>query len=180
MDVYAHEIETEVNLSHEHIHPFKHDDNGSELVHITGKLDYVYTYVRDGKQMIDVLDWKTGKTLKSWDRDLDVADKLKAHRYRYQLMMYRLLIESSHKYRDYHIGRLGLQFVEDRDVYTLYYDTDDDKSDLEYERFKALVVVVYKKIMNLEFTPTTEYMPVNDYDQISLKEQLQWEDGLIG
>ena len=57
---------------------------------------------------------------------------------------------------------------------------DDDKSEREYERFKALVAIVYKKIMNLEFTPTTEYMPVSDYDQISLKEQLQWEDGLIG
>ena len=172
-------IETEVNLSHEHIHPFKHDDNGSELVHITGKLDYVYTYVRDGKQMIDVLDWKTGKTLKSWDRDLEGADKLKAHRYKYQLMMYRLLIESSHRYRDYHVGRLGLQFVEDTDIYTLYYDMDSEGSEREYERFKSLVAVVYKRIMNLEFTPTTEHMPTSDYDQISLKEQIEWEDGLM-
>ena len=136
----------EVNLSHEHI-IYTGADGGE--AHITGKLDFIYIDKVDNSEegIINVLDWKTGKTLYSWDKGLDINEKEKALRYKYQLMFYKLLLEQSPKYSKYIVGKLGLQFVEDKDIHTLYYEQNQE----EYNEFCKLVVDVYQDIINMRF-----------------------------
>ena len=153
----------EYNLAHENIQIGE--------AHITGKLDYVY--IVDNK--VNVLDWKTGKTLHSWDKGLSAVEKVKAHRYKYQLMMYRLLIESSNKFKSYSMGEFGLQFVEDENIFTLYYEHDT----VGYERFKKLLIAVWQAINNLEFSESIDYIPTSDYETLKLEDLIKWEDEMI-
>ena len=173
----------------EKINTFKDEDeievsmSGEGIVvgnaHITGNLDYIYFTNSDkennNKNIINIIDFKTGKTLKSWDKGLDAIEKIKAHRYKYQLMMYKMMIENSNKYKDYKIGDLGLQFVEDENIFTLYYEHNDK----EYERFKLLLSAVYRSILNLEFAQTSEYMSDDYYDDVTLDQIINYEDMLI-
>ena len=145
IDTVNSDGDIEVNLAGDHI---VYTDEGGREAHITGKLDFIYIDNTDGGVgVINVLDWKTGKTLHSWDKGLDVNEKDKALRYKYQLMFYKMLIEHSHRYSRYKVGKLGLQFVEDKDIFTLYYEHDE----VEYAKFCTLVLDTYENIINLKF-----------------------------
>mgnify|MGYP003394332573 FL=1 len=78
---------------------------------LTGKIDKVIKD-QDGKWI--VVDFKTGKGFDSFDKTkLTKYDKIKLHHYRYQLMMYKLLVDNSRDYNSQTVKEGVLEFVEE-------------------------------------------------------------------
>lgn len=133
--------------------------------HIIGKIDLLRIY----SDHYEVIDFKTGKAFTSWDDAKTDTDKIKLHKYRQQLIVYKILLENSIHYKDKPVTRLSLWFVEE-EVYTeLVLDIDD----AEVERTKKLLEVVYKKIVTLDITPD-----ISKYGE-TYKGVLQFEQDLI-
>jgi DNA helicase-2/ATP-dependent DNA helicase PcrA len=133
--------------------------------HIIGKLDLLR--VRDKKY--EVVDFKTGKAFTDWGEAKTDTDKIKLHKYRQQLIVYKLLLENSIHFKDLPVGNLSLWFVEEEKFTELMLDS----TDAEVERTQKLVEAVYKKIVNLEITPD-----ISKYGE-TYKGLLQFEDDLI-
>jgi DNA helicase-2/ATP-dependent DNA helicase PcrA len=110
---------------------------------LTGKIDYI----KKEKNGIKILDFKTGETIASWDKNKHPKD-IKAHRYKYQLMMYKLLLEESETWKNVPLLSLGLEFVEDDEIHTLFLECEEE----EYKRFKKLVSLVYRRIEKGDFS----------------------------
>lgn len=133
--------------------------------HIIGKLDLLC--VRDG--MYEVVDFKTGKAFSSWDDAKTDQDKIKLHKYRQQLIVYKLLLEHSIHYKDMPVGKLSLWFVEEKEFTELVLDIHED----EVIRTKKLLEAVYRKITTLDFV-----FDLSVYGE-TYKGLLQFEDDLI-
>jgi DNA helicase-2/ATP-dependent DNA helicase PcrA len=135
-----------------------------QVARLTGKLDLLT--VRDGGY--EVVDFKTGKAFTSWEAKND-ADKIKLHKYRQQLIVYKILLENSIHYKDLPVTKLSLWFVEEENFTELVLDV----SNVEVERTKKLLDAVYAKITNLEFV-----FDLTPYGE-TYKGLLQFEDDLI-
>ncbi|HEX7484428.1 MAG TPA: ATP-dependent DNA helicase [Candidatus Saccharimonadales bacterium] len=136
--------------------------------HLTGSLDLVDISTED-KTMI-VTDYKTGKASSSWVGKTDY-EKIKLHKYKQQLMFYKVLVERSRDYNQYTVEKGCLQFVEPTsrgDILSL----EDSPTIEDCERFHKLIDVVWKKIITLELPDT------NHYDQ-SYKGMLAFEEDLL-
>lgn len=121
---------------------------------LTGKLDVV-EFDKDNKTAI-VTDYKTGGVLTSWDKGPDYQ-KIKAHKYRQQLLFYKLLVENSRDWSDYVMQRGVLQFVEPDPAGQIIDLSLEDITPEELERFTALVRAVWQHIMALNFPDTSHY-----------------------
>jgi DNA helicase-2/ATP-dependent DNA helicase PcrA len=119
---------------------------------LSGKIDFLRTQ-KDG---FDVVDFKTGKTSEAWEATgMDVHEKVKLHKYKQQLLFYRLLLNKSARHA-IPVKHLALEFVEsalDGKVVQLAYTPSDE----ELERLSRLIGVVYKKIMALDFPDVAHY-----------------------
>lgn len=119
--------------------------DGAEL---TGKIDKM-RYDEENREIL-VYDYKTGKPFKDWNNGASDHEKIKAWRYRNQLVFYKLLVENARDLRGKYTVKQGfLEFLEpvgDK-IILLPLDITDE----ETERMKRLVVAVYKRIMNLNF-----------------------------
>lgn len=133
--------------------------------HIIGKLDLLC--VRDG--VYHVVDFKTGKAFTSWDDAKTDQDKIKLHKYRQQLIVYKLLLENSIHYKDIPVKRLSLWFVEEESFTELVLDVNED----EVHRTQKLLEAVYAKITALDFV-----FDLSIYGE-TYKGLLQFEDDLI-
>lgn len=135
---------------------------------LTGKLDLVELDAT--KHTMTVTDYKTGKASQNWAGKTD-ADKIKLHKYKQQLMFYKLLVEHSRDYHTYAVEQGVLQFVEPTpsgDIINL----DLEFSQVELDRFARLIEVVWRHIMTLDLPDT------DSYDQ-SYKGILAFEDALL-
>ena len=135
---------------------------------LTGALDLV-DFDSEERSMV-VTDYKTGKPSVSWQGKTDY-EKIKLHKYKQQLMFYKLLVESSRDYRDYTVEKGVLQFVEPTpagDITALDLSFTSD----ELQEFSRLVEVVWRHIMTLDL-PNTD-----SYDQ-SYKGMLEFEQSLL-
>ena len=132
--------------------------------HITGKLDLLR--VQEGTY--EVVDFKTGKAYRAWDEAKTDADKMKLHRYRQQLIVYKILLENSIRYQDKPVTKSALWFLEEDPIIELVLDASDE----EVERTKKLIQAVYKKIVTLDFPDISTY-------SATYKGVLQFEDDLI-
>jgi DNA helicase-2/ATP-dependent DNA helicase PcrA len=139
---------------------------------LNGKIDKV---IEGDNKTWKVIDLKTGKGFSDWDeKGQSVYDKIKLHHYRYQLMMYKILVENSRDYSQHTVNRGVLEFVEETVLNTkpqttqtktdpadqiqeLSLDFNDKNVQDELRRFKKLVVAVYKKIITLDFPDTSKY-----------------------
>jgi DNA helicase-2/ATP-dependent DNA helicase PcrA len=136
---------------------FKRQGVVLDSAHVTGKIDRV---VEKEKGVWRVMDIKTGKALSSWERGGTVHDDIKIHNYRYQLMMYKLLVEHSRDYRNHEVKEATLEFVEEMDengdiaALTLLFS---DITHAELKQFRDLVSIVYTKIKNIDFPDTSRY-----------------------
>ncbi|MDB5168394.1 MAG: uvrD [Candidatus Saccharibacteria bacterium] len=136
--------------------------------HLTGSLDLVD--IDTAKKTIIVSDYKTGKASISWAGKTDY-EKIKLHKYKQQLMFYKLLIEHSRDYNQYTVEKGCLQFVEPTprgDILSLEASCTPE----ELETFRLLIKAVWKKIMTLDLPDT------NTYEQ-NYKGMLAFEQDLI-
>lgn len=125
-------------------------------VHMTGKLDVV-TIDQEAKT-IRVIDYKTGGTLASWEKGSDYQ-KIKAHKYRQQLLFYKLLLENSREWRNYNFTGGSIQFVEPDKAGNIVELSLDDVSEEELADFTDLVTAIWRHIQALDFPDTSQYEP---------------------
>lgn len=138
---------------------------------LTGRLDVLEV----NKQTASATDYKTGKDLLSWDkRGKNPYEQIKMHRYRQQLLFYKLLVDGSRSYgdREIKLEKANLIFVEpnkDGEIVALPLQLDDRD---EIDRLKLLIKAVWQRIQNLDFPDTSEY-------EQSAKGILAFEDWLL-
>ncbi len=105
--------------------------------------------VDKANKKIHIVDFKTGKTYDRWN------DDTKPFHHKRQLYFYKLLVESSPKFKDYIVSGASIEFVEpdedDGQIRSLELIFNDD----ELQRLKLLIVTVWHMIMDLNF-PQTE------------------------
>ncbi|MEO5950330.1 MAG: ATP-dependent DNA helicase [Candidatus Saccharimonadales bacterium] len=121
--------------------------------HLTGSLDLVDIY----EKTIIVTDYKTGKPSRSWTGKTDF-EKIKLHKYKQQLMFYKLLIEYSRDFRGYTVDNGILQFIEptqNGEILAL----EATCTFKELELFTKLIQAVWKHITTLDLPDTSIYEP---------------------
>lgn len=130
---------------------FKNEGCIIENALIAGKIDLID--IDKPNKTIIVTDYKTGKQFNNW---ITGDCKVKAHKYRQQLMFYKLLIETSAKYRGYKADEGIIKFVEpDKSDNIINISMNFDQS--EINEFIKLINAVYKKIINLDLPDTSNY-----------------------
>ncbi len=121
--------------------------------HLTGKLDLVD--ISPSEKTIVVTDYKTGHPAHSWAGKSDY-EKIKLHRYRQQLLFYKLLVEHSRDFAMYTVTRGVLQFVEPTKNGAIL-SLEDDFSTAELDDFQLLLAAVWHKITTLTLPNTDRY-----------------------
>lgn len=137
-------------------------------VRLTGAIDIMD--INPATKTITVTDYKTGKALSDWRGKTDF-DKIKLHKYRQQLMFYKLLVEHSRDWRGFVVERGVLDFIEpdsDGQLHRLTMTFDPE----ELLRFKNLLRGIWRRIQTLDLPDTS------DYDQ-SYKGLLFFEEELL-
>jgi len=123
---------------------------------LTGAIDLL-DIDKETKEVI-VTDYKTGRAVANWGGRTDY-EKIKLHKYRQQLMMYKLLVEGSRDFGGPHIATRGIiDFVEpdgEGVVQQLVMVFDNE----ELAQFKQLIQVVWRHIMDLDLPDTSKYPP---------------------
>lgn len=158
-DTFTSSQKTELNFKSQHV-----------IIgdaHLSGALDLVD--ISDDK-IVTVTDYKTGKPARAWAGKVDY-EKVKLHKYKQQLMFYKLLVENARDYRGHIVESGVLQFVEPTrsgDVVALQMEfTSTDQ-----EHFSKLINAVWGRIITLDLPDTSHY------DQ-SFKGILAFEQDLI-
>ena len=117
-----------------------------------------------------ISDYKTGKTSPNWSGK-DEYDRIKLHKYKQQLMFYKLLVENSRNWHDYRVDEATLHFIEpaqNGEIYIL----NTTFNDSEMKQFKELLLAVWKHIIILDLPD------ISKYDK-SLKGILAFEQDLV-
>ena len=140
--------------------------------HLTGLLDLVD--IDNETKTITVTDYKTGKPSLSWSGKADY-EKIKLHKFKQQLMFYKLLIENSRDYSGYTVERGVLQFVEPTSsgkIVALDFTFDPD----ELKRFAMLIEKVWNHIVTLDLPDTsgyeTRYKGILDFESDLLEDKI--------
>ena len=128
---------------------FKHQGVCLGGARVTGKIDKI---IFSGNEAT-VVDFKTGKAKLSWDATGHEAVQLYA--YRKQLLFYKLLIEHSKDYKQYHVSRGVLEFLEPYKDTLIDLELEMDEG--ETKRLQDLAEAVYTKICVLDFPDVTGY-----------------------
>lgn len=151
---------------------FSHQDVRMGDARITGSLD-VMTLNEATKEII-VTDYKTGKPSRAWNTG-GASTKHKLHKYRQQLVFYKLLVEQSRLYSRYTVTTGQLAFVEPTSTgESLVLELDLTQEDLK--RTKQLVEVVWSHIQNLDLPDTSHYS--QDFSGVCAFEQ-DLLDGIV-
>ncbi|MEK9201342.1 MAG: PD-(D/E)XK nuclease family protein, partial [Patescibacteria group bacterium] len=120
-------------------------------VPLSGKIDKM---VKEKGGEISVYDWKTGEAHISWNSS-GLYDKIQLHQYARQLMFYKLLVEHSRDFRKYNVSKGVLEFLEPRKGKII--DLPLTLTEDGVSRTQALISVVYRKILNLDFPSIEKY-----------------------
>lgn len=147
---------------------FANQQSRVEGVHLTGALDLVD--IDTAQKTMIVTDYKTGGSSISWQGKAD-HEKLKLHKYRQQLLFYKLLVEHSRDYANYSVAEGALQFVEP-DTSGRTHRLSLTLDAIELDRVRQLVHAVWQSIMACDFPDTAKYEP-------SYKGVLTFEDDLL-
>jgi DNA helicase-2/ATP-dependent DNA helicase PcrA len=132
--------------------------------HLSGKIDRIIDL---GMGQCEVLDYKTGKPLESWEES-EPYKKKKVQNYQRQLTYYKLLVENSRELSQKFKVQIGaLDFIEPKNKKVISLEKDISKE--EVERLTKLISIVYKKIMNLDLPNVEKYSKdaegVNDFEE---------------
>lgn len=118
---------------------------------LTGKVDRMSIK----KKEIIVCDFKTGKPIRAWS-PADSYAKVKAWRYRQQIVFYKLLIEGSREFGGkYSVERGFIEFVEPYRGHVIVLPMDIEGA--EVKRLETLIGIVYAKIQSLDFPDISRY-----------------------
>lgn len=119
-------------------------------VPLIGKIDKMI----EGDGTIAVYDFKTGKAKRDW-QGKDAQEKITLRNYRRQLLFYKLLVEHSHEFKKYRVENGALEFLEPVNgaIATLPLEIDQE----EVDRLAALIGIVYRKILALDFPDVSAY-----------------------
>lgn len=132
---------------------------------LTGSLDMIDIDPRE--KTMTVTDYKTGRPSVSWEKG-DDHTKLKLHKYRQQLIFYKILAENSSEYHNYTVTHGQLAFIEPTkagESILLSLDLTDE----DIERTKLLIEAVWKRICSLDFPDIEKYS--DDYKGVLAFEQ---------
>jgi len=127
---------------------------------LTGALDLVSFDAQS--KTISVTDYKTGKPATSWQAKNEY-EKIKLHKYKQQLMFYKLLVENSRDYHNYRVEKGIIQFVEPTPTGAIA-TLELEFSTSEMDDFSRLVEAVYAHIVSLNLPDITHLSP--DYNGI--------------
>lgn len=121
--------------------------------YLTGKIDRI----EEIENELNVIDLKSGKAMNKFElgkaKEEDY-DNIKKINYKHQLMFYKILLENSRNYNNKKINNGILQFVDSpkEEELILDFNNPEDFTYEEYQDFKKLIVIIYNKIINLNFT----------------------------
>lgn len=136
--------------------------------HLTGALDVVD--IDEESKSISVTDYKTGKPASSWNGKTDF-EKIKLHKYKQQLMFYKLLVEHSRDYSNFKVDTGVIQFIEPTASGKItQLELSFDASELA--GFQRLIQAIYDRIVALDFPDVSQYS--TDYKGIQ-----QFESDLL-
>jgi DNA helicase-2/ATP-dependent DNA helicase PcrA len=123
---------------------------------LTGTLDLLD--IDETNRTITVTDYKTGKAPIGWQGRHDY-EKIKLHRYRQQLLLYKLLVENSQDFSGkFTVERACLEFIEaDGNHETQRLELAFDQAELD--RFTKLLTVVWQRITSLDLPDIGVYAP---------------------
>lgn len=118
---------------------------------LTGKLDRMI--VDEKRRRIAIVDYKTGRPYDRWQ-----AGIVKLHMFRSQLLFYKLLAESSARFKGYSIDKGIVEFVEpDERGRINRLELDFDQEDLK--KTADLIKSVWEYVQNLDFPDVSAYPP---------------------
>lgn len=123
---------------------------------LTGALDLMD--IDEKAKTVIITDYKTGKGVSSWSGKTDY-EKVKLHKYRQQLLFYKLLVENSRDFAGYKVIKGVLEFVES-DPNDQLHRLEMEFDPQEVEAFQKLVAAVWKHIQELKL-PDTDRYPAN-------------------
>lgn len=147
---------------------FAHQDVHLGEVRLTGSLDVVDIDKSD--KSISVTDYKTGHAALAWNTGADHV-KVKIHKYRQQLLFYKILIENSREYSSYTMTEGCLAFIEPtKSGKTIVLKTEFSPEEVEHTR--QLITAVWNHITTLSFPDISGYSD-------DLKGMLAFEQDLI-
>lgn len=124
---------------------------------LNGAIDWVACEVgEDGKEVVGlkVIDFKTGSALESWDKNYDEYKKMKAWKYKNQLIFYYLLMRGHRKWASVPVLEAGLYFLE-ADGGFEYLSLKVTTEDIAW--MERLVKEVYRRIVELDFPDVSGY-----------------------
>jgi len=132
-------------------HDFQSDGSSAGPARLAGKVDRLV--IDEKKRKITVVDYKTGQSYTRWQSNI-----IKLHKFRQQLDVYKLLVESSARYRGYQVEQGVIEFVEPDEngqINRLELDYTADEQD----QTTKLITSVWNHIQRLEFPETAKYQP---------------------
>jgi DNA helicase-2/ATP-dependent DNA helicase PcrA len=138
---------------------------------LSGKIDILHF---KNASKAEVIDFKTGRPAADW-RGKDDFEAIKIHKYRQQLLFYKLLVENSASYQ----GKLAvdkgrIEFIEADANGKLLAPLELDYSPDELTAFAGLINAVWRRIMNLDFPDVSKYPAtisgVREFEKFLLEE----------
>jgi DNA helicase-2/ATP-dependent DNA helicase PcrA len=137
--------------------------------HLSGKIDLLHF---TGPNQVEVRDFKTGKPAASW-QGRDEFEKIKLHKYRQQLLFYKLLVEQSASFHKRLAVQQGaLEFIEPDEKGRLIDNLELEFNPEELAGFTKLIGAVWAHITRLDFPDTSKYPK-------SIKGVRQFEQDLV-
>ncbi|MDR1969817.1 MAG: ATP-dependent helicase [Candidatus Nomurabacteria bacterium] len=133
----------------------QHFDAVIDDVRLNGLIDLI-DIDKKNKTLI-ITDYKTGRAPKNWQGTSEY-EKIKLHKYRHQLMFYKLLIENSREFSGWTIEKGVLEFVEpaaDGQLVKLELDFNRE----EMAEFTELVKKVWARIQALDLPSIDNFTP---------------------
>lgn len=123
-------------------------------VHLTGVIDVMD--IDEQNKTIDIIDYKTGKPALNW-KGKDEYEKIKLHRYKQQLLFYKLLIEHSRKYNGYIVRNAALEFVEPEKENGQICQLSIEYNQKELAEFIKLLEAMWPKIKDADLPDISKY-----------------------
>ncbi|MFB6212508.1 MAG: UvrD-helicase domain-containing protein, partial [Candidatus Magasanikbacteria bacterium] len=152
LEVYYREKRGEFDPSHKVEFSFRDQGVVCREVPLRGKIDRMVI----GNSEVEVHDFKTGSYLEDWGGKTK-WEKIKSWKYRNQLIFYKILVENSREFSgQYEVNEGMIEFLEPREDGTVVSLPLAMKKE-EVKRIKELIVVVYKKIRELDFPSVSDY-----------------------